>query len=362
MALQTKYTNGFDHTKVVGALSGRLAWREQAGIFPLTDANKTTKSGRHFDSFHALCNITNIYNTASEDASSTAEKFNTYLTSLYGDVIYRALGGVFADTELIEQVLLYERDERNETPIINTGLFCGYKIEIPQNSRITAKIEAVNLYFDAEATFKLYLFKDGIKEPLLEKEVTTIAGSIKRVELEDFYLQYLSDMGDGGTFYFGYFQDDLGAAQAIQEEVECWNTGNCFEAEPYATKKTGTKLFDRRNPLIPGKPYGLNLVISTFKDNTAMIVQKAHLFDELIGLQMAAMVVENILFTSRSNKEERSLKGNIGELMVYMELKGTVPISQAPNTVGLAKRIEKELVKLQKTFNPKPKTKVVNLS
>jgi hypothetical protein len=356
------YTNGFDFTRVSNALIGRIGWRQPgiSGAPVVNDANRATKSGRYFNGFHALCNIMNVRNTC-EDPSVTDDTFNDLLQSMYYDIIFRCLNGVFNEPELLEQSMIFNRYGYFDKVVENSSLFIGYEIRIAPKVGFATQIDSAALYFDQAKTFNLYLFKDGVPTPIRTIEVTTVAGAQTVVDFESLVLTYLSGSGNGGRYWFGYFQDDLDGAQALQELVRCWNKTLCFGAFPMQAPKTADETFDRDHRSYTWLPYGLNLTMSSFRDHTEQIIKKAFLFDEVIGLQMASQVVENIMHSTRSNDKERILKDGIDKMMVYMDLKGTVPISEAPSTTGIAKQIERELVRMKKTFFPKPTAKSVDL-
>jgi hypothetical protein len=355
MALETKYTNGFDYTRVWNTLKGRLGWRQPTVTSPTLDNdNKASASGRYFDGFHALCNIVNIKNTQADSAISD-NNFNTLLQLMYQDVALRCLNGVFNVPELVEEKLLFSRYGQSTETVTNTGLFVGYVIEIAQDQSISSQINSVSLYFTEAKTFNLYLFKEGVKTPILTKEVTTVAYSETVVDLDGCILQYISSLGHGHRFYLGYFQDDLGTSKAISVHAD-WHKTRCFNAVVFASLKTAGELdFNHEHYTLQTRPLGINMVMSSFRDHTQAIIKKPYLFDELIGLQMAANVIEGIMHSTRSNGTERQLKEGIDKLMVYMDLKGTIPISDAPNTTGLAQQIQQELERLKNTFYPKPK-------
>lgn len=359
MSLATKYTNGFDADVVWNALKGRIGWRQPTATFlALSNDNKASASGRYFDSFHALCNVINVKSTIA-DASITDNGFNDLLQSMYKDVVFRCLNGVFNQPELIEEVLLFQREGRPETTIDNENKFVGYEIEIPNKTTISAHITSIVLFFNAVKTFNIYLFKQGVKAPIFTKEVTTVANSETIINV-DLVLQYLSSEGHGNTFYLGYFQSDLGNDCKAIDVQTIWNKTLCFSAEPFSSDKVSSTDFKRTEYSETTLTYGMNLVIGSFKDHTQSIARKPFLFDEVIGLQMTAQVIEGIMHSTRSNGTERILKDSVDKLMVYLDLKGTVPISDAPSTTGIAKQIERELVRLKKTFFPKPKAITIN--
>ena len=168
------------------------------------------------------------------------------------------------------------------------------------------------------------------------------------VNIDSLVLSYLGGANKGGIFYLGYDQTALGSVQAIDEQCT-YNRGRCFGWQYFETANS-TSLSEYG---LVSTTFGLNADISTFKDHTNAIVKKAALFDELIGLQMAAQAVETILYSTRSNKDERILKEGMGAQMAFMDLNGAAPITDSPTTVGLVKRIAREEQRVRDSFRPK---------
>lgn len=362
MPLDVSYSNGYDLKRVLPALKGRLAWRQPtvAGAPVLSGTNLISAGKRSFDSFHALCNAMNVRDLIA-DASADDTVFNTYLGSLYDDVIMRCLNSVFTTSEYFEQRMAYDRwSPTNNQEVTNNGKFVGYRIKVADANTVSVQIESVTMLFNDDVTFTLYLFEEGNPEDIWSVEITAEANKPTIQDISNLVFGSKTKLSRSHIYYLGYFQDDLGEVKAIQEQANIIEAF-MFCATPVLMNVSGDAP-DYRNYSETFTPYGLNLEMSSFRDNTDIIVRKAHLFDEIIGLQMASQVIENIMHSTRSNSNERKLKEGIDKLMVYMDLKGTVPISDAPNTTGLAHQISNELKKLQKNFFPKPKAVTVNLA
>lgn len=360
------YSNGYNVTQVLAAMTGRLAWRNpiESPYNIVDSANSTSKSGRYFDGFHALVNAKNVKDTAPY-AVLTAEQFNTHLGNMQNDAIMRALNGVFNEHECLEQSLLFEREGRSDFAITNEGKFVGYEIEIPDNGNISVQIDSTTLLFDSNATFNIYLFKDGKKTAVKTQSVTVVANEATVVDLTDWIINFIDNGSTklkGCKYFLGYFQDDLGSAKAINETAD-WEETKCFEAEPFqAAKISGQTDFDRVGWSNTNLTYGINLEVSAFKDLTNVIVKKASLLDELVGLQMAYMVLEQIQFCVRSNGNERMLKDQVLQFAINLELTGVAPISDSPQILGLGSRIKKEAERVRSSLMKKPKALTVNLA
>ncbi len=342
------YSNGYNLTEVLTELTGRLAWSTDS---TLNSANKTSASGRYFDdgSFHAVVNVANI-----KDVVPTASDWNAYFTAKQNAVITRALQSVFVQPEFKEQLFAFEAyDEEIETEA-NSGKAVGLKLKLAPVFDMAVQIKSLVLYFDEAATFNVYLFKHGSKTAVKTKSVTTEAGNRKVITLTDWFINYK----EGESWYIVYFQDDLGSAKAIRENTICKSACH-FGVTPFYTDTTGID-FDRSNFNYPSEPIGINAIIGSFRDFTDNIVQQPFLFDELIGLTMAYQVIEDVLYSTRSNNKERILKEQMFDIGLNLDLKGVAPISDSPKIKGLTQRIETEAARIRKAFYPKTKSQVVN--
>ncbi|MBK7885476.1 MAG: hypothetical protein IPJ81_18050 [Chitinophagaceae bacterium] len=358
------YTNGFNLSKVLSALFGRVGWMQTTGEDnpTLNATNIVSKGGRFFNdgSFHALITLQNIYRVM-ELVAATDLNFNTYIEQLQKSVIMRCLNGIFNPPEYICQSLLYDRWGYNDTPIANNNKFIAVRIKVPPVVDLATQIDSVALYFDSDVTFNLYLFNDIKKAPVWIGEVDAVANTQTIVTLEDMVLNYIGDANHGGIFYLGYFQSDLGNAKAIKENDVIFKCNAPYGATMIEATHIGNHEFDKRNIGYSMQSNGLNPHLSVFRDHTWQIVKKASLFDNAIGLQMAAQVVEQIIFNTRSNSSERALKENVDKAIGYMELNGVMPISDSPHTTGLKKQIVQELARMKESFFPKPKATSIRL-
>lgn len=356
------YTNGFNATQVLSALVGRVGWVQEPGFALTLDAtNLTSRSGRRFNdgSFHSLVTLQNVFDTMPQRGASQLQ-FNAWLTALQRGIILRCLNGVFRDPEYISQSLLYCRDDADGgTAISNTGKFVGVQITVPKSPDIAVQIDSVALLFDGAATFNLYVFNDLKSAPLKTVEVTTEANNQVVVSLQDCILNHIGGSNHGGIFYIGYFQDDLGSVRAIREDDADFTHGHVYRAEPIESDATGATSFDRDEIRYTRESSGINPHISAFRDHTWKIVKKPSLFDNVIGLQMAAQIMEQMMFTMRSNATEREGKTAAQQMQLSVELTGVAPITDGPHTTGLRKQIQQELERLSKAFQPSFKSTVL---
>ena len=357
------YTNGFDVDKVTNALFSRIGWMAQVSSPVLNPTNALSKSGRFFNdgSFHTLVSL-NTVKSIMEQLNASDIEFNAFISTTQKAVILRCLNGIFSDQEYISQSLLYNRSgySNNDQPLPNLGKFVGIQIKLPSAINLATQIDSISLYFDSVATFNIYVFNDTIATPVFTIPVTTVANTQTIIDIPNCILNYVGAANHGGIFYIGYFQDDLGLTKAIWETNVDFVDANPYRALPITAIKTGTTSFNTKFISYQITTAGINPHFSVFRDHTWQIINKPSLFDNVIGLQMAAQIIELLLFSQRQNATERGLKSDADKMQASLELTGVAPISDGPRTTGLRKQIQIELNRLQKSFYPKPKSAIVN--
>lgn len=356
-------TNGFDISALFAALVGRIGWRQStiAGAPVLTDGVKASSGGRHYNDVHALCTTVNV-KAVQENPAINDAGLNAVLVDMDKAVIADAITAVFDQPETIEQILLYEREEKNHVPVINAGYFVGYCFELAPTNTVAVQVNSATLLFDGDVAFNLYLFKDGASAPVVTVGVSALANELTVVDLAGIVMRYVSATSKGGRYYLGYFQADLGSARAIREQCE-FNTPNMFEAEPVYAKQVGnTTNFDRENVIKSSTPFGINLQVTSYRDWTAKITQSPAMFDNLRMLLMGHKVLQQIIYSNRSNGTQRNLLEGINGAFAMAELNGSAPISEGPPPVtGLSTKIKAEVARLKKQFFHRPKIQTVNL-
>lgn len=343
MNIDPKYSNGIDTSKVLQALN-RIGWLGQPAA-PI--------SGRYFEDFHALVNADNIASLMPK-----GESIDAYKARLVRSATMRCVSAVFREREFLEQnQLLSKSDGALDRLITNSAQFVGFEISVPLRGDLSAQIDSLLLHFDAAATFKVYLFTANNAAKVWEKEVTAVANELTIVPIENVVLNHLAT--GSNTFYLGYFQSDLSSAKAVAYAADMTKT-NCISVSALTAPASG-QTFDKRMIQYPSDVQGLNFQYSVFRDHTAQCVSKAALFDEAIGLTVAYSLIEQILYSTRSNATERITKEELDKVGISLDLKGYAPVSDSPSVRGLAQRIDEEVKRLRLSFFPKPRVQTVNL-
>lgn len=335
-------SNGFDTAQVMAALQGRIGW-----------LGTTPTSGRYFDFFHPLCNLQNL-KSAQPNATISDGAFTTFTANLEQSVIMALLNAVFNEPQLVESTLIFDRQLRNDIAYSNYGKFVGLRI-LSAPGEFATKVSRASFIFNGAATFNLYLFQDMQTEPLFVKSITTVAGEEVLVDLTDWIVHYNQPESQGGVFYLGYFQNDLGSVQALDQFVSRWNESYAFGYTTFEAVQPDPAIADFIRIQVPYsfRTYGMNFKIETYKDFTERIVKNASLFDEAIGLMMAATVLGYQSFSTRTNGTERTTEAMAGR--IYAEINNSGYASENnPFVAGLAKQIQRETKRINDNFFAEP--------
>lgn len=350
-------SNGYDETQAYNALSVRRGFRQPtlAGMPTLNTANKTCNSGRYYEDEHEACKIQILFKTQEDyaiNADGDDTNFNTFLTNTERAVVNASLSSVFTKPCVIDKpAMLHERLDRTAKQYItNSGKFVGVKLWLASGN-FAAQLHSVALLFDGAATFNLHLYSDLKKAVVWSQSVTTVANDLKIVELDEKILRPLDASTKGGTFYLGYFQDDLGDVRA--SDYGSYNR-TCFSPlgfDFFEASEDADYGFDRDNYSCNSQTYGLNLQVSTYYDYTQFIVSRSYEFDTLLGLQMAARCINIAHGSIRENSTERALADKVA--IWYAELRQNQATEGMPFSDSIEKKINREVKKLQESFYPK---------
>lgn len=331
-----KYSNGFDTDRALDVLKNRVKW-----------LGDTSESGRYFDdgSFHSIVTADN-FKSFQDKAQISASEFADVKAAFTRAAILRCLNAVFSPT-IIDNTLLFDFPlPCFETEAV-TNDFHGYKLFVGKD--IVAQVKKAFLRFSANTTVILYLYKAGNPIPVKTQSIVVAGQTDKEADLTDFILT-------SGLYFLGYKPADLGAALPLRDQpyfmYSTYGVGVCpvHASLPFSQDKI----------VYPVSPQGLNLELVSQVDYTNVIANSSGLFDELIGLCLASMVVEKSLFNNRINPAERKTQEAVDRFGAQMDLMGTIPVSDAPRTDSLRKRLEREINKVRASVTAR-KTGIVSL-
>lgn len=366
------YSNGFQFDNVLNALTGRLGWLQPtlAKAMTIAGLNTTSNSGRYFNdgSFHAIVDPY-IIQQVQPDPQITPTNFNALLLRLQQSAILRSLNGVFNKREILERALLFERFGRQDYLDVPqpVSTFVGVRITTPRDFDRSMQIDSLALFFNGNASFNFYLFHDTQPgSPIATIPVTVQAGKQAVLNLSQFTLNY-SQVNKSGYYYFGYFQKDLPAGvMGMNEIIEKFNDMFEFGCVPVEMQQLPVGAGISANNINVNqvsftiKTHGFNIQLSAFRDHTQNILMSPYLFDNLIGLQVAAMIIEMISMSLASNLTERITKEQVGQMWKDLNMDDSKGLGDfQPQVAGLKKMIQQEIIRVKKEFYPRPKMETI---
>lgn len=332
----------YDISQIKTNLSGVVGWRQPLETeFTIIDApNLISSSGLIFQDFHSLVTVGNLKNVIPESLSDA--DFNTFILDMQKGAIGKVVQNVFQKKKpqtkaLLDKLRLFDQANIMDDPISNNGFWVGYEINLNKNNNLKVVIDAIGSEFDGIKTgLTIYLFHSSQKTAIKTFSLDTIKDDSKFDDLTGFDLDYISYVG--GTYYIGYKQDDLGVVQALNRGWVSSNQQNKpkhFTVRPIRIENyTGIELFDIDDIEIASETHGLNLEFTTTIDLTNLISDQKQIFANLIGMQMAADVLEKIYNSTRTN----AIKKETRDLALF-ELKGT----DENRKTGLLYKLEKAI-------------------
>ena len=296
--------------KIQTGLFGGVGFRQPTltGYNIVDETNQGSTSGLYFGDSSELVTIKNIKD-CQEDSDISDVNFNTLLTNMQKSVILDVCNKVIAgQSDFIYTSNLYPYEKSFKNTINPSSKFVGFEIT-PRQDCYVSSIPFVELCFDSIKTFNLYLYNSNKpKTPVQTKPVTTVAGESTIVILD--WILADDTSYKGGTFYLGYFEDDLDGAKAYKrdhEESIFQVSTHYYSVEPCTLDYSGTTI-DVTTRVYKSDTFGLNIGMNVYTDYTELILSNRNLFYQAIQLQMHEKILSLIKHSTRSNFTERTLK------------------------------------------------------
>lgn len=300
--------------KIQTALFGGVGFRQPTLTgYNIVDAtNLASTSGLYFGDSSDLVTVKNIKDSQ-EDSAISNENFNIFLANMQKYVILDVCNKVIAgQSDFIDSLNIYPYQKTFTHTIEPNNFFVGFEIESKSISKIVCSIPYVELSFDSAKTFNIYLYNSNKPNtPIQTQEVTTIAGESVIVNLN--WIIADDSSYKGGTFYLGYFEDDLDGAKAYKRDYEesiLSISSPYYDIEPCYISHSELTI-DTRSELYAVDTFGLNIGIDVYTDFTELLIRNKHLLFPAIQLQMHERVLNLIKYSSRTSGDVRIAKENI---------------------------------------------------
>ena len=229
---------------------------------------------------------------------------------------------------LLDSVQIIDGTGRIEDTVTASGRFVGFQLRPKKINNIKAVINYIGLQFTAQQSgLTLYLFHSSQKTAVGTWSLTSAgansfdwisATSATTGTNELHHVKYSSNIDSGGTYYFGYFEDDI-SGSAIKKDIDCVDTTFAWSKfidirpiEVLSDDLDGTNIFDIDQVGYTSENYGLNLSFSVKTDITEMMVNNKSVFVDSLGYQFANDMLQEMIYNanSRMNKMQDTATKN----------------------------------------------------
>ena len=204
--------------KIISAFFGGVGFRQPTlANSPTLDSDNTqSDSGMYFQDANYLVTVQNIHD-CQNDPDISDDDFNDFLTNMQNSTILEVINKVSeGQSDFVQMQNLYPYEKSFSDTLTPSGKRVGFQIESRciRNGYLL-DIPWIELSFDTEKTFNVYLYNSNLTDPIQTKSVTTSAGESKIVDLN--WKIKDDSTYKGGTFYLVYNEDDLDGAKAYMK-------------------------------------------------------------------------------------------------------------------------------------------------
>ena len=355
-------------TRAVTELKKVLGWKDfwaLAEIGALGSPLNDTESGEYYQDFSGAVRLDYISSLLAPNRPLT-----TYLDTVETESITQVLNEI----EVEKQIGNFGKDlassevvfnvGRKTATLVNQGYFCGVMFEVGQSTGIRATINRIGLYLTAAVTnLDLYLFHSSKEAVVSQFTFTSALTNSFAWSIEQIILDFDNGTNSGGTWYLGYYQDDLAVGApptaAIQYTAMNWLNGYCntcgqtgydaayksirnrvvmsgFYVQAANLPVSKTERFEPSTAIkTNSNNWGFNFHISVGCNLTQFFIDNRLTLKKVIGLKVAMKVLEMMKFSSQINNIEESVK-----IMIIRDLEGARDTGSTPMWERLEKAID----------------------
>jgi hypothetical protein len=339
---------------LIAELQKVIGWsdyQDTAQIAALGSPLNDTLSGQYYQQFNSADNILAclpVNSTLTDDA-----KLQAYLDKVEVDSINAALNEIEdvkqignQGNSLIASNVIFNVGRKVST-LTNQSYFCGVMFEVKNSTAIRATINRIGLYLTAAVTdLDLYLFHSSKEAVVQQFQFTTATSNSfawNEIERE---LSYDDGVNVGGTWYLGYYQDDLATATtaAVNYNAMNWIDGYCGSCGSVSSSDSSAYTSIRNKVVMTGfyvpsaslpvskterfepsvviktntSNWGFNFHISVDCNLTQFWKDNKRSLKKVIGYSVAIKVLEDMKASNQINNVSEHLK-----VMIIRDLEGT---------------------------------------
>lgn len=234
--------------------------------------------------------------------------------------------------EELDNIMIYEGGGTMDLKVIKKGRIVGFTIELLNNLGLELTLAQLSLQLDTPQDLTVYLWHQNQEDSIATFNLTqTKSNSVEWHSLDKkVFFRDLENNLDSGFYYLGYYEDDL-VGQAIRKKftfgaVPC---GTCsrYNSTAYQKYSQYVKLraFSVTSDNIPAANklwnvesmtynadtnFGMNLRISTGCDISQWVLDRKHVFADVIAEQLKVDLINEIANNTRSNGVSETTKTN----------------------------------------------------
>lgn len=335
-----------------------LGWKEHFNSEISIEPNLSiSETGEYFQDFHpalALNIISQTLEKGRDLSQYLAEKVEVATTQLLNDIESKRQAEGLKDL-LASETILNKYGWANDT-IFNENRFVGFMFEPKESVGLTILLQGIALQLTTAQTLPLYLYHSSQIEALkiFNFDITTPISWNWLNEV--ITLHSKNENIQGGTFYIGYYQNDL-IGSAINYTDFDWNVGHCGTCDggvmrnvwnrikkysdfmpfyvPNANLTQDRFMFDPKAVMIdPLKSWGMNFKVAVTCDLTDFFCANRKNLKNALGLKVAYLVLQDIKFSQQFNYINEDIKN-----LIIRDLEG----DKDTYNFGIASKLKKEI-------------------
>jgi hypothetical protein len=328
----------FNIAELKTALAGYIGFRYPVEEFvSIATVLRTSVSGQYWDDFHPLLHTDAIYNTAPKNADFSTwlgEKVNGSIATLFNRLATNKKLN-HSTKSIFDNFPLYDGTGLMSDTITKKSRLVGLAITPRNINNIQVVLNQVGFWFSSVQTgFNVYLWHSSqIATVDSYSVVTSKVNSFdwKQIGFALDYVRYSSDIDSGGTWYIGYFENDI-TGNAIRKKYDFY-AGPCTGCPG---PRTNIALFDRWSKYVEICPFsvpsaklsgtnlpaiedmefdetnnfGINLALTVKPDITELITNNLSVITYPLGLQFAVDIMTWMLFNPATRINPSQMNAN----------------------------------------------------
>jgi|WetSurMetagenome_2_1015567.scaffolds.fasta_scaffold00103_45 hypothetical protein len=306
----------FNLSTLKTALTGYIGFKDfdDPAIGHVATALRSSVSGQYFSDFHPLLRSDNLYYAHPEDLSFDTwlqERLDSSVNTLFSKLAAgKKIGG--STRSIFDNLQLFTGSGPLSDTITKSGRLVGLAITPRNVNNIQVVLDQIGFQFSAAQTrLPVYLWHSSRVATVDSYSLTTFASNKftwKPIGFTLDYVNYAQDIDAGGTWFVGYFENDLtgnavlkrydfyhGPCSSCRNTIDDRNRFNLWskyvDIIPFsvsASALSGSNLPDMNSMVYDEtNNFGLNLSLSVKPDVTELITGNLSLIAYPLGLQFA---------------------------------------------------------------------------